>query len=175
MLILHYNYYYKWHSVKTTNFFVNKSISLNQLNFFFIARAECCIHVTFVKILQAGAEFIGYIRLIAYSINWKFNERPQKRWSTKFHENRLVSKILCPPHRVRHLKFRKSDVKFIISDLKSLWVQSFAEFMWISKFHVRHIGYPPFCEGYGYLRSVRPFFLAVQPFRSPLIIVRIES
>ena len=79
-------------------------------------------------------------------------------WSTKFHENRWVSKILCTPYWVRHFEFRKSDVKFIISDVKSFSVQSFAEIMWFPKLHVRHIGYPPFCERYGYLRSVRQFF-----------------
>ena len=37
------------------------------------------------------------------------NQRPQKPWSTKFHENRWVSKILCPPYWVRYSEFRKSD------------------------------------------------------------------
>ena len=86
------------------------------------------------------------------------NQWPQKPWSTKFHENRWVLKILCPPYWVRHFEFRKSDVKFIIRGPKSFWVQSFAEIVWPPKLHVRHIGYPPFCEGYGYLRSVRQFF-----------------
>ena len=103
------------------------------------------------------------------------NQRPQKPSSTKFHENHWVSKILCPPYWVRHFEFWKSDFKFIISTPKSFWVQSFAKIMWLTKLHVRHIEYPLFCEGYGYLRSVRQFFLAVQLLRSPLIIVRIKS
>ena len=103
------------------------------------------------------------------------NHRPQKPWSTKFHENRSIYKILCPPYWVRHFEFRKSDVKFIISDPKSFRVQSFAEIVWFPKLHVRHIGYPLFCEGYGYLRSVRQFFFSIQLFRSPSIIVRIKS
>ena len=103
------------------------------------------------------------------------NQRPQKPWSTKFHENRWFSKILCPPYSVRHFEFRESDVKFIISDPESFWVQSFAEIVWFPKLHVRHIGYPPFCEGYGYLRLVRQFFSRSSTIRSPLIIVRIKS
>ena len=102
-------------------------------------------------------------------------QQPLKLWSTKFHENRWVSKILCPPYWVRHFEFRKSDVKFIINDPKSFWKQSFAEIVWFQKLHAWHIGYPPFCEEYGYLRSVRHFFLAVQLFWSPSIIVRIKS
>ena len=86
------------------------------------------------------------------------NQRRQKPWSTKFHENRWVSKILSPPYWVRHFEFRKSEVRFIISDPKSFWLQSFAEIVWFPKLHIRHIEYPPFCEGYGYLRSVRQFF-----------------
>ena len=81
------------------------------------------------------------------------NQRPQKPWSKKFHENRWVFKILCPPFIIP-----TSNVKFIISDPKSFWVQSFAEIVRFPKLHVRHIGYPSFCEGYGYLRSVRQFF-----------------
>ena len=84
-----------------------------------------------------------------------------------------MSAILGPPYWVRHFEFRKSDVKFIISDPKSFRVQSFAEIVWFPKLHVRHIGYPPFCEGYGYLRSVRQFFFSIQ--LSPSIIVRIKS
>ena len=42
------------------------------------------------------------------------NQRPQKLWSTKLHENRSDSKILRPPYWIRHFEFRKSDVKFII-------------------------------------------------------------
>ena len=102
------------------------------------------------------------------------NQRPRKSWKTKFHENLWVSKILCPPYWVRHFGFRTSDVKFI-SDPKSFWVQSFAEIVLFPKLHVRHVGYLPFCEGYGYLRSVRQFFFAVQVFRSTLIIIRIKS
>ena len=86
------------------------------------------------------------------------NQRLQKLWSTKIHEIRCVSKILCPTYWFRHFEFRKSDFKFIISDPKSFWVQSFAEIVWFPKFHVRHIGYPPFCEGYGYLTSVKRVF-----------------
>ena len=86
------------------------------------------------------------------------DQRPQKPWSTKFHENRWVSKILCPPYWVRHFEFRKSDVKFIVSDPKSFRVQSFAEIVWFPKLHGRHIGNPPFFEGYGHLRSVRHVF-----------------
>ena len=86
------------------------------------------------------------------------NQRHRKPPSTELCENPWVSKILCPPYWVRHCEFRKSDVKFIISDLKSFWVQSFAEIVWFPKLHVRLIGYPPICEGYSYLRSVRQVF-----------------
>ena len=99
------------------------------------------------------------------------NQRPQEPWG-KNSTNHWVSKISCPPYCVRHFEFRKSDVKFIISNLKSFWVQNFAEIVWFPKLHVRHIRYPPFCEGYGYLRSVRQFF----PCSSNIpITVRIES
>ena len=95
------------------------------------------------------------------------NQRSQKPWSTKFHENRWVSKILCPSYCARHFEFRKSDFKFIISNPESFWVQSFAEIVWFPKLHVRHIGYLLFCEGYGYLRSVRQFF----PCSSTVLII----
>ena len=47
------------------------------------------------------------------------NQQPQKPWSTKSHDNRWVSNILCPPYWVRHFEFRKSDIKFIISHPES--------------------------------------------------------
>ena len=43
-------------------------------------------------------------------------QRSQKTWSTKFHENRWLSKISCPPYWARHFEFRKSEIKFIISN-----------------------------------------------------------
>ena len=103
------------------------------------------------------------------------NQRSQKPWSTKVRENRWVSKILCPPYWVRHFEFRKSDVEFTISDPKIFWVQSFTEIVWFPKLHVRHIGYPLFCERWDRWNRWDNFFLAVQLFRSPLIIVRIKS
>ena len=68
------------------------------------------------------------------------NQRPQKPWSTKFHENRWVSKILCLPYWVRHLEFRKSDVKVVISDRKNLKVLSSTKILAFPKYYVRHIG-----------------------------------
>ena len=109
-------------------------------------------------------EFQNFMSAILDPPFWKMeircqicNQRLQQPRRKKFHESRWVSKILCPPYWVRHFEFRKTDVKFIISDPKSFWVQSFAKIVWFPKLHVRHIGYPPFCEGYGYLRSVTQF------------------
>ena len=117
------------------------------------------------RILMKLDRFRYFVSTILDPPFWKMeircqirNQRPQKPWSTKVHENRWVPKKLCSPYWVRHFEFRKSDVKFIISDPKSFWVQSFAEIVWFPKLHVRHIGYPPFCNGYGYLRWVRQFF-----------------
>ena len=62
------------------------------------------------------------------SISWSATS---KTLSTKFYENRWVSKISCPLYWVRHFGFRKSDVTFIISDNESFWVQSFAGTVWL--------------------------------------------
>ena len=51
-----------------------------------------------------------------------------------------LSKILCPPYWVRYFEFRKSDVKFVISDLKNLGVQSYVKIFGFPKYYVRHIG-----------------------------------
>ena len=104
------------------------------------------------------------------------NQRPQKPWSTKFHGNRWVAKILCPPYWVRHFEFRKSNVRFRINDLKSFWVQSFAEIMWFPKLHVWLVlDICHFAKGIAIWDRWDNFFLVVQLFRSSLIIVRIES
>ena len=103
-----------------------------------------------IKINSKSAEF--------WKSNLKFVvSKPWKPPSTELCENRRVSKISCPPYCFRYFEFQKSDVKFITSEPKSLWIQSLAEIVWFSTLHVRHIG-SPLCEGYGYLKSVRQFF-----------------
>ena len=144
------------------------------------------------------------------------NQWSQKPWSTKFRENRWVSKILCPLYWVHHFKFRKSDVKFVINDLENCGVQTYAKIVEFPKFHVHYVGsailiskiqcqirkQPPrkllstefcgncmvfqnyvsdildirhFAKGIAIWDRWDKFFLAVQLFRSPLIIVRIKS
>ena len=142
------------------------------------------------------------------------NQRPQKPPNTELCENRRVSKISCPPYWTRQFEKCKSDVKFAISDLRNLWVQSSTKIVGFPKYYVFHIGSailnsgnpihnkPPrkllnteFCGNcvvfQNYMSDILDirhltkgiaiwdqwdnFFLAVQLFRSALIIVRIKS
>ena len=60
--------------------------------------------------------------------------------STELCDYRRVSKISCSPYWIRHFEFRKSDVKFVISDLKNLGVLSYMKIVGFPKYYVRHIG-----------------------------------
>ena len=66
------------------------------------------------------------------------NQRPQKPPSTELCENRRVSEISCPPYWTRQFEIWKSDVKFAISDLRNLWVQS----------STKIVGFPKYCLAY---------------------------
>ena len=68
------------------------------------------------------------------------NQEPQIPPRTELCKNREVSKISCPLHWIRHFEFRKSDVKFVISDLKKLGVQSSTKIVGFPKYYVRDIG-----------------------------------
>ena len=103
------------------------------------------------------------------------NQRPQKPWSRKFHENRWVSKILCPPYSVRHFEFRKSGVKFIISDSKASEYRVSQKSCGFQNCMSDILDIRHFAKGMAIWNRWDNSFLAVQLFRSPLIIVRIES
>ena len=103
------------------------------------------------------------------------NQRPQKPWSTKLHENRWVSIILCSPYWVCHFEFWRSDVEFIISDPKSFWVQSFAVSCSFQNCMSDILDIRHFAKGMAIWDRWDNRFLVVQLFRSPLIIGRIKS
>ena len=92
-------------------------------------------------------------------------------WIRHFEEWKSDVKILCPPYCVRHFEFWKSDVKFIISTPKA------------SKYRVsrKSCGFQNCMSDILDIRHFAiwdrwdNFFLAVQLFRSPLIIVRIKE
>ena len=98
---------------------------------------------TYAKIVEFPKFHVHYVgsAILIPKIQCQIRkQRPQKPWSTTFHENLWLSKILCPPYWVRHFEFRKSDVKFVISDPKNPRVQSYANIVEFPKFHVHHIG-----------------------------------
>ena len=92
---------------------------------------------TFRNFMSAILDPLYGILKIQFKIR---NRRRQKPLSTKFHENRSVPKILCLPYWVRYFEFRNSHVKFVISDLKNLGVQSSTKIVGFPKYYVRHIG-----------------------------------
>ena len=68
------------------------------------------------------------------------NQWHQKPSSTELCENRRVPKISCPPYWTRHFEKWKSDVKFVISDLKNLGAQSSTKIVGFLKYYVHHVG-----------------------------------
>ena len=76
-------------------------------------------------------------------IQFKIRNQPHRKpLNTELCGNRRDSKISCPPYWIRYCEKWKTDVKFVISDLKSLGVQSSAKIVAFPKFYVGHIGSP---------------------------------
>ena len=109
-----------------------------------------------------------WISKIRYQIR---NQRPQKPWSTKFHENRWLSKILCSPFwipKIRYQIHNQPPRKLLSTEFCGNCVV-FQNYM-SDILDIRH-----FAKVIAVWDRWDKFFLAVQLFRSPFIIVKIKS
>ena len=119
--------------------------------------------------LWSVTSYLTFSYSVPMHVMRKYNAKPQRICS--FFKLCLSLKILCPPYWVLHFEFRKSDAKFIISDLKSPQKKSCGFQNCVSDIlDIRH-----FAKGTAIWDRWNNFFLAVKLFRSPLIIVRIET
>ena len=99
------------------------------------------------------------------------NQQPQKPWSTKFHKNRWLSKIFSPPFSIEKIwcQIHNQPPRKLLSTEFCGNCAVFQNYM-SDILDIRH-----FAKGIAIWYRRDKFFLAVQLFRSPLIIVRIKS